>query len=207
MEKTQKNDNKDDNGDFIAKLADNFPEEAIQRTLGSQTRKGYDTTGYGYQFAIDRFNNVCGSMWGFDYKILKEVTGAYKSGQPYYDITVEMMIWVRDPETARKCVGGHISGSYADALKGAITNSFKKTAAFWGVGRQAYAGTIDDDNVPQKEGVMDVESNFAAIKKIIDKITTSEELLRFFNGLSETEKKDAKILEVFSFKKNNLQTK
>ena len=38
--------------------------------------------------------------------------------------------------------------TYADALKGAITNGFKKTAAFWGVGRDAYAGTIDDDNTP-----------------------------------------------------------
>jgi hypothetical protein len=35
-----------------------------------------------------------------------------------------------------------------DAKKGAFTNALKKAAAMFGVGRQAYEGTIDDDNEP-----------------------------------------------------------
>ena len=44
--------------------------------------------------------------------------------------------------------GGHLASSEADARKGAFTNAFKKAAAFFGVGRQAYEGSLDDDNVP-----------------------------------------------------------
>lgn len=125
-----------------------MPKEAEQRTFKSETRRGYDTAGYGYQFCVNRFNEVYGEMWGFSYRTLKETEGKYKNDTPYFDITVEVAIWVNEKTNLRACVGGHISVLYADALKGAITNAFKKTAAFWGVGRQAYEGTMDDDNTP-----------------------------------------------------------
>jgi hypothetical protein len=44
--------------------------------------------------------------------------------------------------------GGHVASSEADARKGAFTNGLKKAAAMFGCGRQAYEGTLDDDNVP-----------------------------------------------------------
>jgi hypothetical protein len=47
--------------------------------------------------------------------------------------------------------GGHTAMTEADARKGAFTNGFKKAAAFFGVGRQAYEGTLDDDSVPADE--------------------------------------------------------
>jgi hypothetical protein len=140
--------------EIFEKLYKDIDADGIQRTKGSETRKGYDTTGYGYQWCVDRFNEVCGEAWGFEYKILKEITGAFKSGQPFYDITAEVSIWIDAKIAPRKCIGGHISASYADALKGAITNGFKKTAAFWGVGAAAYRGELDDDNVPQPETVI-----------------------------------------------------
>jgi hypothetical protein len=135
--------------EIFEKLYKDIDPDAIQRTNKAETKKGYDTTGYGYQWCVDRFNDVAGETWGFDYKILKEITGAFKSGQPFYDITVEVAIWIDAKIAPRKCIGGHLSASYADALKGAITNGFKKTAAFWGVGAAAYRGELDDDNVPQ----------------------------------------------------------
>jgi hypothetical protein len=58
---------------------------------------------------------------------------------------------VNNKENGRACVGGHRSADYSDAVKGAITNGFKKASAFWGVGADAYRGTIDDDNVPGEE--------------------------------------------------------
>jgi len=133
---------------MIKELMAVMPKEAEQRTSKLETRKAYDTSGYGYQFCVNRFNEVCGDKWGFHYKILKEIQGKFNSGAPFYDLTVEVAIWVGDPINNRVCVGGHISILYADALKGAITNAFKKAAAFWGVGRQAYEGTMDDDNKP-----------------------------------------------------------
>ena len=146
-------------GNILQRLSAPLPVEGIQRTRKEDTKKGYDTTGYGYQFCVDRFNEVCGEEWGYDYKILKEIKGQFRSGQEYFEIVIELEIWVKNRENIRKCVGGHLSTSYADALKGAITNAFKKTASFWGVGREAYAGIIDEDNVPQKEGLEDIKTS------------------------------------------------
>lgn len=135
----------------IKKLSEKLPVEAIQSTKGADTKKGYDTDGYSYQYCVDRFNDTCGENWGFTWKVLREVEGEFKSGAPAHDITVDVSIWVNDILKPRSAPGGHISISYADALKGAVTNGFKKAAAFWGVGRDAYAGTIDDDNKPMPD--------------------------------------------------------
>ena len=141
---------------IYALLSVSLPTEAVQRTAAEKTRKGYDTTGFGYAYAVNRFNEVCGlDGWGYDYKIVREIEGQFKSGTPNWEICVELGIWVKSKENIRRCVGGHLATSYSDALKGAITNAFKKTAAFWGVGKQAYEGSIDDDNVQRKEGEID----------------------------------------------------
>ncbi|HLB57785.1 MAG TPA: Rad52/Rad22 family DNA repair protein [Gammaproteobacteria bacterium] len=123
-----------------------LPPEAIERSSAEKTRKGYDTTGYQYQYLVNVLNEVVGvAHWSFDYKINKELVGQWKTGD-YYEITVELVLNICNVE--RKCVGGHKSGAHADALKGAITNAFKKTAALFGVGKSAYEGTIDDDYMP-----------------------------------------------------------
>jgi len=133
-------------------LGEALPEEAIQRTKKEQTHKSYDTDGYSYQYCVDRFNDLLGEQWGFEWEILKESEGKYSTGKPYYDITAKVSIWINNRENVRSSVGGHVAVLYADALKGAITNAFKKTAAFWGVGRQAYqGGVLDDDNKPLPE--------------------------------------------------------
>jgi hypothetical protein len=141
----------------LQRLSAKLPVEAIQRTKKAETKRGYDTDGYGYQYVVDRFNDVLGDGWGFTYHVIRETEGQYKSGMPYYDITVEVSIWVGDKDKPRACVGGHIAVLYSDALKGAITNGFKKAAAFWGVGRDAYAGTLDDDNAPLPDETANID--------------------------------------------------
>jgi len=134
--------------DEMKQLYENISEDAIQRTSGKITGKGYDTTGYGYQYAVDRFNEVYGYQWGYSYHVVHHETGQYKNGGMYHDITVDVGIWIKEAGNIRTAPGGHRSGTYADALKGAMTNGFKKCAAFWGVGSAAYRGTLDDDNAP-----------------------------------------------------------
>jgi len=141
---------------ILKELSEDLPEEAVERTKTKETHKGYDTTGYKYQYLVDRFNEVLGIPgWGFEHKILKEEQGHWGNGKPFWDITTEVTIAIIPPDGSpahiRKCVGGHVSSTYADALKGAVTNGFKKTSAFFGVGAKAYAGIIDDDNVPYAE--------------------------------------------------------
>jgi hypothetical protein len=142
--------------ELIKKLQEKLPDEAIQRTKGAETRKGYDTSGFGYQYAVNRFNETLGSAWGYKWSVLRECEGAFKSGQKFHDVTVAVSIWVENKDNERACCGGHISALYVDALKGAITNAFKKTAAFWGVGRHAYEGSIDDDNTPMPDSLDNV---------------------------------------------------
>lgn len=139
-------------------LSELLPKEAIQRTDKAETKKGYSTTGYGYQYIVNRFNEVCHiDGWGYDYKIVETSSGTFQSGKPYIDITVEVTINIylygmdNVVTISRKCIGSHVSSVYGDALKGALTNGIKKTAALFGVGNQAYLGILDDDATYEEE--------------------------------------------------------
>lgn len=132
-----------------------FPESCIQRTEGRITGRGYDTTGIAYQFVVNRLNEVLG-VGGF--RVHREVTVKQvqrTNGRPAFeaicDLTLELGEWVEGKFNAfaeSLADGGHISSSEADARKGAYTNAFKKAAAFHGIGKQAYEGTLDDDALP-----------------------------------------------------------
>ena len=153
--------------DIYKELSADMPTEAIERSKGSETGKGYDTTGFGYQYIVNRFNDVMGvEGWDCEYKILDTATGTTSGGKNRVSITVETTISITfEEKTIKKtCVGGHVSGIYADALKGAFTNSLKKTAGLFGVGKAAYEGSVDDDNVPDDEPKTD--ANFQHNKKV-----------------------------------------
>jgi len=136
-------------------LAAPFPEHCIQRTEGRLTGRGYDTSGIGYQHIANRLNEVLGvGGWRAHRTVnVKEVVRS--NGRPAFeaicDITLELGEWVGGDFVVfaeSLADGGHLASSEADARKGAYTNAFKKAAAFFGVGRQAYEGSLDDDNVP-----------------------------------------------------------
>jgi len=135
----------------LIKAVEELPKEAVETAKKEITRKGYDTTGYQYQFLVNILNEVVGiGNWGFDYQIIKEQTGAWSNGKGYWEITTDVKVWIMEGEKKIefKCAGGHKSEMHADAVKGAITNGFKKTIAFFGIGKKAYEGTIDDDYRP-----------------------------------------------------------
>jgi hypothetical protein len=145
----------DDRKRIYAALAAPFPPEAIERTDGRMTGRGYSTTGLKYQWIANRLNEVLG-LGGF--RVSRKVSVrevATAKGRPAFDATCEIVLQLgewRDgqfvPFAEAVGDGGHTAMSQADAIKGAFTNGFKKTAAFFGVGRQAYEGTLDDDNQP-----------------------------------------------------------
>ena len=148
--------------DVFAELSAPLPLEGRQQAPGRATGKKYDMDGFGYQWIADRFNATLGVYgWWFDYDVVHEDTGSWgKSGRSWVEITVKVTIYLTpspdDTHTAyRVCAGGHKSDNYPDALKGAITNGFKKCAAFFGPGRAAYSGTIDDDYRPMDPGAND----------------------------------------------------
>lgn len=136
-------------------LSQPFPEEAIERTDGRVTGKGYSTTGIKAQFIINRLNEVLGiGGWRTHRTItVRELTTS--SGRKAYeavcDLVLELGEWTNGtfvPFAEALADGGHVSMSKADARKGAFSNGLKKAAAAFGAGWQAYAGQIDDDNTP-----------------------------------------------------------
>ena len=145
---------------IYAALAAPFPEHCIQRTEGRITGRGCDTVGYGYQHVANRLNEVLGvGGWRAHRTVtVKEIVRA--NGRPAFeaiaDITLELGSWVDGNFIVfaeSLADGGHVASAEADARKGAYTNAFKKAAAFFGVGRQAYEGSLDDDNVPSDSPV------------------------------------------------------
>jgi hypothetical protein len=140
---------------IYAALAAPFPEHCIQRTEGRVTGRGYDTTGIGYQFIANRLNDVLGiGGWRAHRTVtVKEITrsNGRQAFEAICDITMELGEWIDGQFVVfaeSLADGGHVAGSEADARKGAYTNAFKKAAAFFGCGKQAYEGSLDDDNVP-----------------------------------------------------------
>lgn len=142
---------------IYAALAAPFPESCIQRTEGKLTGRGYDTTGIGYQHIVNRLNEVLG-IGGFRAHRTVTVKEVKRSnGRPAFeaicDLTLELGQWVDGKFVTfaeSLADGGHVASSEADARKGAFTNAFKKGAAFHGVGKAAYEGSLDDDNVPEE---------------------------------------------------------
>lgn len=200
--------------DWIKKLSEELPREGIQKASAQKTKKGYDTTGYGYQYCVDKFNEVCGFDWGFNWEILNITNGKFNNGTPFFDITCKVEIWVGDKK-ARSCVGGHIAKLHADALKGAITNGFKKVAAFWGVGSSAFRGEIDDDNKPYPEDNNTIKPKpptttdiLKGILGIKNKVEHAEKKAKYFSlvksGLKVSVGDEEKIISAFDKKEFEL---
>jgi hypothetical protein len=143
---------------LYAALSAPFTEDAIERTEGRTTGRGYDTTGIKYQYVVNRLNEVLGlGGWRTSQTItVRETTGG--NGRTRHEATCELVLQLGEwgeghfkPWAEAHATGGHTSINEADARKGAFTNGLKKAAAMLGCGKQAYEGTLDDDNVADTE--------------------------------------------------------
>ena len=140
---------------LYAALSAPFGDDAIERTDGRVTGRGYDTAGIKYQYVVNRLNEVLGlGCWRTEQMVKVRETTTSKGRAAFdatCDITLQFGEWVEGKFVTWAQVfatGGHQSLSEADARKGAFTNGVKKAAAMCGCGKQAYEGTLDDDNVP-----------------------------------------------------------
>lgn len=148
----------EDRKKIFTALAAPFPEEAIERTDGRVTGRGYDTSGIKYQYVVDRINEVLG-VGGFRTHRTTAIKGATSAkGRPVFEALCEVRLELGEWKDGVFVVfaeaygdGGHTAMTEADARKGAFTNGFKKAAAMFGAGRDAYRGVLDDDNGPAAE--------------------------------------------------------
>lgn len=140
---------------IYAALAAPFPEEAIERTKGSVTGKGYDTAGVRAQFLINRLNEVLGLGCYRIHRTINVRTITTPKGRSMYeavcDMTVELGEWVDGKFVVfaeSVSDGGHLATSEIDAKKGSHTGALKRALAGFGIGKAAWEGRLDDDNVP-----------------------------------------------------------
>ena len=145
----------EDKKKIYQQLAAAFPEEAIERTDGRVTGRGYSTTGIKYQYVVNRLNEVLGlGNWRTHREIsTREITTT--KGRAAFEATCDLILELGTWTDGKFVVwaealadGGHTSTSLADSKKGSFTNALKKAAAMFGCGRQAYEGSIDDDATP-----------------------------------------------------------
>ena len=163
--------------DKLIGAVEKLPPEAIEKAPKEITRKGYDTTGYQYQYLVNICNEILGlTGWGFDYEIVKDIEGTWGEKQKrFFEVSINLTMWmeVGDTKAERKCAGGHKADLHGDALKGAITNALKKTMAMFGIGKKAYEGTIDDDYtaIPNGNGQIRKQGKVEPEKKQSSKST------------------------------------
>ncbi len=141
--------------EIYRRLSEPFPEEAIERTKGRVTGRGYDTSGVKVQYVINRLNGVLG-LGGF--RVEPDITvreRPARNGRTVFeavcDITMQLGRWEDGSFVAfaeAPATGGHVAALEADARKGALSNAIKKAAAAFGVAWQAFAGRLDEDNSP-----------------------------------------------------------
>lgn len=151
--------NHDEKKKIYAALAAPFAAEAIERTDGGITGRGYSTTGIKYQYVVNRLNEVLGVGGYKTEQVITVRQSTTQKGRTVHEAICEIVLqlgeWVDGvfmPFAEVHGTGGHGSMTEADARKGAFTNGFKKAAAMLGCGRQAYEGTLDDDNQPGAYG-------------------------------------------------------
>lgn len=152
--------NEIDRKKLFAALAAPFPEEAIERTDGRVTGRGYDTTGIKAQYVVDRLNEVLG-VGGFRaHRTITVSTSTSAKGRPVFDALCEVRLELGEWRDGTFAVfaealgdGGHSAMTEADARKGAFSNALKKCAAMFGAGRDAYRGVLEDDSAPASPGV------------------------------------------------------
>lgn len=133
-------------------LAAPLEKEGVLVTKASETRKGYDTSNWGYSWYLQRLNDVLGpAHWRIMDGVVHEAEvtlGQTRGWEIVVAITLEIGSYVNGEFqviASRANYGTHVARQKGDALKGALTNGIKKTVAMLGPGWQAYAGQLDDD--------------------------------------------------------------
>lgn len=148
---------------IYAALSAPFPPEAIERTKGSMTGKGYDTAGIRAQFLINRINEVLGAGSYRVHRTIEVRSFTNAKGRTMHeavcDMTVELGSYDSDGNWKAWAEsigdGGHQAASLIDAKKGAHTGALKRCLAGFGIGKDAWEGKLDnapdDDNMPSDE--------------------------------------------------------
>lgn len=134
-------------------LSDPLPPESLQHTSKGQTGRPYDTTGHGYQYAVNRLNELFPGEW----EIHEDYEDAPDGNVYRTKCTVLITIGMRNEDLELVPLAVHTACAYGrnrdwgDARKGAKSVAIKRAASLHGVGWRTYAGELDPDIAPLEE--------------------------------------------------------
>lgn len=144
--------------ELLPKLSEPLPEEAIQE---GETRnvKGYDTTGYRYQYIFNHLNEVLPGG-PCNWRILNPKIIQLIKSRNMYDATVQITFQIGNtvmytdgravfyPLAEAEGFGGSVNPDLHASIVGAFTNACKKVIALLGPGSQAYTGELERNRGP-----------------------------------------------------------
>jgi len=199
--------------EHLLKIYDEFckdlPKEGIRT---GQTETGEQLIMIGYQFYINRLNDVVGiDHWQLEE--IKENTLVERIGVRHI-ATVKVILSLGNyergvfvPIVRKSSYGSGIHDvTRANALKGAFTNGFKKAAAMYGIGKKEYEGLVEDFEMVES-GKQKITKSKVDLKGVpdeeLEQTKAVEQLL--LNSKTEVDLNNAK--KVFDKIKEKLDTK
>ena len=143
--------------DYLPEIYKEFCKDLPSQSIRSyENEKGEQIVLYGYQYYVNRLNNIVG-IRHWHLTELPKYNNIYQQERGrYWCATVKVKLslgnWNKDgkfiPIANRLSYGSGVHELRANALKGATTNGFKKTSAMFGIGKKEYEGMIEDYEIP-----------------------------------------------------------
>lgn len=128
-----------------------IPKEAVKKGVMEDS---VELIMYGYQFAVNILNEVIG-MNHWLLSIDDDRTSADTKNNNYQatvKVSLKLGNWkdgIFIPIVERYSYGSGVHSQKANAIKGAITNGFKKAAAMYGIGKKFYEGLVEDYDIDE----------------------------------------------------------
>jgi len=160
-----------------------IPKEALRL---STLEDGTVYTLYGYQFIINRLNDVVGfEHWNI--KVITEPRSEKRNNFWFVSLSLTLSLgnWTSAlfiPLVSKVSYGSGASENLGNALKGALTNGFKKAAAMYGIGKKAYEGLIEDYDILKNGTKKIVKIKTALTESQKELLTTFERALMVVNN-------------------------
>jgi len=146
--------------EVYAEFIKDIPQEALRTEI---TDKGEKFSIYGYQFIVNRLNEIVG-MDHWNSEILGDLDKEKKGDLWWVSLKLRLSLgnWINGnfvPIVYRDAFGSGISDSLGNAEKGASTNGLKKAAGLFGIGKKAYEGLIEEfDNVNPTDKIVEAKN-------------------------------------------------
>lgn len=124
---------------------ESLPEKAIQRSKGSETKKGYDTTNYNFGYIWEIMTEVFGSPFIH----VADISDPIIKGEGPYEVTREITVSIHDGDgeilVSETGDGGSRNKLLSDAKKGAKKNAIKLALFYIGILIEPWKGQMDED--------------------------------------------------------------